>query len=132
MDCPVCNQAMITLELSGVETDCCVSCRGVWLDAGELEILVLDRAKAQTLLASFQEARGLRERPRACPICDKRMAKVRAGTGGPVIDRCPRGHGLWFDQGELQAVLDRADLGEGHPIKALLQEMFGQRQTNPD
>jgi Zn-finger nucleic acid-binding protein len=32
---------------------------------------------------------------------------VQAGAGQDrvVIDRCPRGHGLWFDPGELQRVL---------------------------
>jgi len=34
MDCPVCKNAMITLELSEVEIDYCADCGGIWLDAG--------------------------------------------------------------------------------------------------
>jgi len=40
MDCPVCKNAMITLELAEVEVDYCTGCKGVWLDAGELEMLL--------------------------------------------------------------------------------------------
>jgi len=42
MDCPVCNNAMITLELDQVEIDHCTECGGIWLDAGELETLLGD------------------------------------------------------------------------------------------
>src|SRR5438093_899662 len=35
--CPQCRQPMLVFELDGVEIDRCLSCRGTWLDAGELE-----------------------------------------------------------------------------------------------
>lgn len=38
--CPNDNAAMQTLERSGVQFDMCPSCRGVWLDRGELEKLI--------------------------------------------------------------------------------------------
>lgn len=38
--CPNDNAAMQTLERSGVQFDMCPSCRGVWLDRGELEKLM--------------------------------------------------------------------------------------------
>ena len=38
--CPNDNTAMQTLERSGVQFDMCPSCRGVWLDRGELEKLI--------------------------------------------------------------------------------------------
>ena len=38
--CPNDNTAMQTLERSGVQFDMCPSCRGVWLDRGELEKLM--------------------------------------------------------------------------------------------
>ena len=40
MDCPVCKDAMIVMELNEVEIDHCLSCSGIWLDAGELELLL--------------------------------------------------------------------------------------------
>ena len=35
--CPNCNTSMQTVSRSGVELDMCPSCRGVWMDRGELE-----------------------------------------------------------------------------------------------
>ncbi|MCC7268143.1 MAG: zf-TFIIB domain-containing protein [Caulobacteraceae bacterium] len=35
--CPNDNAAMQTISRSGVELDICPTCRGVWLDRGELE-----------------------------------------------------------------------------------------------
>jgi len=38
--CPNDNNAMTTVERSGVQFDMCPACRGVWLDRGELEKLM--------------------------------------------------------------------------------------------
>lgn len=38
--CPNCSSSMQNLSRSGVEIDMCPSCRGVWLDRGELEKLL--------------------------------------------------------------------------------------------
>lgn len=38
--CPNDNSAMQTVQRSGVEFDICPTCRGVWLDRGELEKLL--------------------------------------------------------------------------------------------
>ncbi|HNY80030.1 MAG: zf-TFIIB domain-containing protein [Sedimentisphaerales bacterium] len=131
MDCPSCGNAMITLELADVEIDHCVGCGGIWLDAGELELLLDDPRKAAGLLASFQEAPSAAEHPRKCPICDKKMAKVVVGCDKPVllIDKCRRGDGLWFDGGELKDVLDRGRLDEDSRIRKLLADMFAHDES---
>jgi Zn-finger nucleic acid-binding protein len=38
--CPNDNSSMQTVERSGVQFDMCPTCRGVWLDRGELENLM--------------------------------------------------------------------------------------------
>ncbi len=131
MDCPSCGHAMITLELADVEIDHCVGCGGIWLDAGELELLMDDPCKAAGLLASFREDPTATERPRKCPICDKRMAKVVVGCDEPVllIDKCRRGDGLWFDGGELKDVLSRGRLDEDSHIRKLLADMFAHDES---
>jgi uncharacterized protein len=43
--CPNDNAAMQTLERGGVQFDMCPSCRGVWLDRGELEKLMESAAQ---------------------------------------------------------------------------------------
>jgi Zn-finger nucleic acid-binding protein len=47
--CPNCNSSMQSLKRAEVEFDMCPTCRGVWLDRGELEkILEMERAAAPT------------------------------------------------------------------------------------
>lgn len=122
MNCPTCGQAMIVLEVEQIEVDYCTGCRGIWLDAGELELLLEGTGEANTLLQSLAAAQSEEEK-RKCPICHKKMDKVRAGGATDVIDRCPRNHGLWFDRGELQKVLKGQFDDEGR-VKRLLGEMF--------
>ncbi len=127
MDCPVCkDSAMITLELAGVEIDYCTVCGGIWLDAGELEILLGEPEKAKMLLQSFTVDTDSTEELRKCPICDKKMQKVIAGSSRPVllIDKCSRGDGLWFDKGELNDIFERAQLDKDNKIQELLKDIF--------
>jgi Zn-finger nucleic acid-binding protein len=132
MDCPVCKNAMITLELKEVEIDHCTECGGIWLDAGELELLLGEPDKAKQLLDSFRSSIDSKEKPRRCPICDRKMQKIIVGTSKPtlLIDKCRRGDGLWFDKGELKDILDRAKLDKDSKIQKLLAEMFGHEQQN--
>ncbi len=127
MDCPVCREAMITLELDEVEIDHCLACGGIWLDAGELETLLGDSEKASAVVASFVAAAGCTERSRKCPICLKKMEKVWVGPEERrvLIDRCRKADGLWFDKGELEDIFAGADFDEEHKVEALLKEMFG-------
>ena len=127
MDCPVCKNAMITLELEDVEIDYCTDCGGIWLDSGELEQLLNEPDKAQRLLDSFRIDSESSERARKCPICDKKMQKIIVGSSKPVllIDKCRKGDGLWFDKGELQDIFDRAKLDEDNKIQKLLSDIFG-------
>ncbi len=53
--CPNDSTAMQTLERSGVQFDMCPSCRGVWLDRGELEKL-MEAASADGRAAAPQAA----------------------------------------------------------------------------
>ena len=127
MDCPVCTNAMITLELEEVEIDYCTDCGGIWLDAGELEELLGQADKAAKLLASFKPDPKSAEKPRNCPIRDKKMQKIVVGQDKPtlLIDKCAKGDGLWFDNGELHDIFDRAQLDENNQIQDLLADMFG-------
>jgi Zn-finger nucleic acid-binding protein len=132
MDCPVCKNAMITLELRDVEIDYCTGCNGIWLDAGELELLLGEPEKAKKLLDSFKIDSSSTEKIRKCPICRKKMQKVIVGTSKPtlLIDKCRKADGLWFDKGELKDILERANLDKDNKIQKLLTDMFGQDQAN--
>jgi Zn-finger nucleic acid-binding protein len=119
---------MIVLELDEVEIDYCISCHGIWLDAGELELLLENSAGRDDFLSSLKTETGTSERPVKCPICDRKMEKVLCGTPGVVrIDRCERGDGVWLDEGELEAILTLADSGREDRILSLLKDMFGKK-----
>lgn len=52
MKCPHCTDSTLVMtERQGVEIDYCPSCRGIWLDRGELDKL-LDKAGATSAPAS--------------------------------------------------------------------------------
>lgn len=130
MTCPHCGEEMIVLELDQVEIDYCLACGGIWLDSGELEMLLDGGPEKDKLLASFQTGEKIPERKKRCPICRKKMAKLLAGHNNErvLLDKCPRGHGLWFDGGELRQILSIGGLGESSKVVVLLKDMFGNQE----
>ncbi len=55
MKCPVCRDSdLVMSERSGVEIDYCPSCRGVWLDRGELD-KIIERSSMQSTQSSHKE-----------------------------------------------------------------------------
>ena len=131
MDCPVCKEPMIVMELDEVEIDHCLECKGIWLDSGELDILLDDTKGKDDLLASFEIETKNKEAKRKCPICLKKMYKVVCGGDGKVlIDKCKDNEGIWFDSGELEDILALGSLGEDTKVLALLSDMFGKNNSN--
>ncbi|MBN1457656.1 MAG: zf-TFIIB domain-containing protein [Sedimentisphaerales bacterium] len=130
MDCPVCKTAMITFELNDVEVDQCLECYGIWLDAGELEMLLPDSGQAKKVLSSFKQMADCEETPRKCPICLKKMHKVNVGSGEStvLIDSCAKGDGLWFDKGELQDIFKFGSFDGDGKVQDLLADIFKNEQ----
>ena len=135
MICPVCKYDMIVVEYRNIELDYCNSCRGVWFDSGELELLLksqdLEEPKAfLDGIINSQEAISP-EKKRDCPICGHKMKKTAIGEQPKtLIDICRNGHGLWFDGGEVAQLIRR--LAGEHPpkhdsreqITSFLEEVF--------
>lgn len=40
MKCPNCNVNLLMTDRNGIEIDYCPTCRGVWLDRGELDKII--------------------------------------------------------------------------------------------
>jgi Zn-finger nucleic acid-binding protein len=128
MNCPACNNPLIILELSSVEIDHCTNCSGIWLDGGELEILLENSSHKNELLASFMIDKNSSERRIKCPICRKKMEKVLCGKDENIlIDRCRSHHGLWFDSGELEQLFESGGLDKEDKVLNLIKEMFGHK-----
>ncbi len=122
MECPRCKKPLIILELDRVEIDYCASCQGVWLDSGELELLL--ESSRQTNI-EYHPDTDARERPLKCPRCHKKMDKIRSGKDRPVLlDSCKNGHGLWFDGGELERILKNEKIDSNNRIFEHLRGIF--------
>jgi len=108
MKCPVCKVHLIVVERHKIELDYCISCKGFWFDSGELKLLsetlnlnLLNEIKATIIDDST-------EHKRICPLCDKRMNKIRIGENSNVLlDKCPDGQGIWLDGGELSKITNQ-------------------------
>lgn len=132
MNCPHCtDEVLVAVELDRIEVDYCAVCGGVWLDAGELELLFGDAEAARKFLTIGSPAQvPAGEKPRLCPECDVTMSKESTESSPPVVfDHCPNGDGLWLDRGELESILKHADgFGDGSEVRSLLQKMFSKSE----
>lgn len=125
MHCPRCNNPLIVLELNEIEIDYCTECQGIWLDSGELELLLEDSSQKESFLKSFKQLQEANEEKIKCPICSKKMQKILVDqTEKIIIDECPDYHGLWFDKGELLQVIEKGSNGMENRIIELLRNMF--------
>jgi len=123
--CPTCREFLITIEIEKVEIDHCTACGGIWLDSGELELLLEGAANRNELMAGLTAHTGATEDDRRCPICSKRLDKVMCGGGEKVLlDVCPRNDGLWFDRGELLDVVKMGEFPADHRVFELIKEVF--------
>jgi Zn-finger nucleic acid-binding protein len=124
MNCPVCKVPLIAVEREQVEVDYCISCRGLWFDSGELQLLA-ERLQVPIAVATTDVSSA--ETARHCPRCGKTMLKSELARA--LVDRCPSGQGIWFDARELGAVIDHEIQRQGatRPVAAFLGEMFGRR-----
>ncbi|MCB9760488.1 MAG: zf-TFIIB domain-containing protein [Alphaproteobacteria bacterium] len=117
--CPRDNNDLYAEVLEGrVEVDRCPECKGVWLDAGELEALEalhahdLDGKPAEAILSdgetvslAYKMAQQKRMPTGLCPVCLTDLVHSEDEMGSQVIvDACPHGHGLWLEAGELDTL----------------------------
>lgn len=131
--CPRCHAALFLLVYEGVEVDHCPACRGFWLDAGELDQLAAG-VRGTPVAQRLKEALGGAGKSSGglCPRCDRKLVEfsVSLGEGAAAaplaLDRCPAGHGLWFDAGELPRLLALLPSGPGtEALARALPAIFG-------
>ena len=126
MRCPACNEPALALELDGVEIDLCPACAGIWLDEEEIAWLArrsedASRPLADALLKGEVGAAGKRR----CPRCNRIM--LLEILSAVELDRCPVGHGLWFDSGEVEAFLAASHHGDSAAAAEAIADMLGRK-----
>ena len=133
MQCPRCRAPMLIIERNQIELDHCLVCHGIWFDGEELELLFssldLEQLAGRLKEITSLPTRSIPEKPLPCPRCQRKMEKIVVGSGNHevLLDRCRRGDGLWFDGGELHAVVahvEAAGRGAVGEALAFVEEVF--------
>jgi Zn-finger nucleic acid-binding protein len=139
VECPKCKAPMFVVEYEKVEIDHCAQCAGTWFDRGELALLLEDLNPEAVGLLPTQivalPAADVREEARKCPICRKKMRKVFIGPKHDIlIDACPLGDGLWFDDLEAaelaQQIVDTDAVASDRAV-VFLGRVFRKREASP-
>jgi len=126
MLCPVCDTEMLILEFNKIEIDFCSLCGGVWLDEGELELLISPEnsnpSPVSGIIADLKKSMSA-SGGRKCPVCRRKMVPVELSIIPPVeIDKCPQNHGLWFDKDELEQIMTSS--GASGKLSDFLKSVF--------
>lgn len=124
MKCPACKNTLVILEAHRIEIDYCSKCEGVWLDSGELELMIESEDEKAKLFQSLIVVEDSPEKKLRCPICKIKMEKVIHKDLDTVTDKCIRNHGIWFDKGELNSILKHSSLHGENIFTEILNELF--------
>jgi len=104
MRCPKCRADMEQLEFEGTEVDRCVICKGIWFDAGEIEVMRDNRAAVaiDTGDASIGTQKNAMDQYQ-CPRCSGSMLRVVDPQQRHIwYETCSSCHGSYLDAGELR------------------------------
>jgi Zn-finger nucleic acid-binding protein len=111
-NCPRCDQHpnLTRITVGKVMLNECGDCQGLWVDKFSFEQICTDREQQAAILGPAirvplpegkEKVRYLR-----CPECNELMQRMNfAGASGVIIDICAQ-HGSWFDNKELQRIID--------------------------
>ncbi|MED5448921.1 MAG: zf-TFIIB domain-containing protein [Planctomycetota bacterium] len=120
MKCPSDGTQLARIQLEEVVIDKCHQCDGIWLDHSELKQL---RNSSQPGLEEDIEGEygnpvtqpGSIGDHMRCPVCqDVGLIGRHISYFKPVkVDGCPKCHGMWLDDQELDALLeDKQEMNE--------------------
>ncbi|HSB61722.1 MAG TPA: zf-TFIIB domain-containing protein [Vicinamibacteria bacterium] len=109
--CPECRRDMGTVTVGSVTLDECGTCGGVFVDPPSFERICAEREQQSVVLQTRLPAPPATGTPRPdrywpCPVCGRLMNRQNfARVSGVLVDVC-KGHGVWFNHGELRAIVE--------------------------
>jgi Zn-finger nucleic acid-binding protein len=144
--CPACKTATTLKPSEGHAADFwgCPSCAGVFIAREELyhyvESVTQSRSAAMEFWSLLKEAVAEDEPDgsnlRACPLCSLPLERFGYGEHPMLIaDRCPKEHGLWLDDGDLEKVVRGARALAAVGRQNIVEEGPGELrsfQSNPE
>ncbi len=115
MNCPVDGEVLTSARYEAdIQVDECAKCRGIWLDAGELQRIESTKERDYSeelkgipdhVARAYEMARQRSEKERTCPSCGKALERREYGYCSRItVDSCPGCSGIWLDRGELSAL----------------------------
>jgi Zn-finger nucleic acid-binding protein len=115
--CPDCRLDLVARAAGAVGYVECARCGGLFLKSDAFDAVAHD-ADIRARLRAIETAEipasarvGAQVHYRPCPVCGKFMNRSNyAGGSGIILDVC-HDHGVWFDRGELTAIVDFLEKG---------------------
>ncbi len=112
--CPRCGGSLSARHYHDLDVDECDACGGIMVSPRLLDRIVAAKDSATDLrlaLPARERVPETKVRYVRCPRCDNTMNRQAFGRiSGVVVDVCKQ-HGVWFDAGELSAVLAFVERG---------------------
>ncbi len=114
LPCPHCQKSLTPVAVGSVAVGECSGCGGLWVDAASFERICAEREQQAVVLGTAFPAAPPRaaaagpppERYWPCPGCQRLMNRLNfAHCSGVIVDVC-KTHGVWFDPGELQRIVE--------------------------
>jgi Zn-finger nucleic acid-binding protein len=106
--CPRCAGALSARHYHDLDVDECDACGGFMLSPSAIDRIVAAKDNATDLRLALPARAAAAETAVhyiRCPVCSEIMNRKAFGRiSGVVVDVCAK-HGVWFDAGELAAVL---------------------------
>lgn len=118
LKCPRCSVELFEGQTSNAVLYGCGTCGGVWLDneASQRIVRTVDKEVAELATRAQTHASCTVDTVRGgllCPECERPLRRVHFDQADLDLDICAT-HGTWFDQGELQKVMN-ASAGQNLP-----------------
>ena len=137
MKCPRCGDKLTSEKYEGVDIERCTACKGFWLPGYRLADVIEIREKTFNIeeVAKFRELHEAHasmvhqaDKEINCPECNQVMTQNHYNYAAEVlIDRCPAGHGVWLDPGEIEHIQMAVEEEEGE-----LQAIVADKQLKLD
>ena len=108
-ECPKCGKDLKLKVIGTIEVDECESCKGIWLDKGELRE-AKDLADPNLNWLDFEiwkheDKFSSNEGSVECPTCHIPTVGIEYGHTGVNVDYCKNCHGVWLDKDELPNII---------------------------
>lgn len=125
MKCPRCNMDLVPTVRRKVDMSFCPSCKGMWLDAQELDQLeneafdLGDDEKGTLVFSSTPTTQK-------CPLCEATLQRFNYRAYDLEMEFCPNRHGYWLDADEDTRVLElMKDEEHGYERSVLAEAQWG-------